>query len=126
MGLATQVLPGSSGNGDTQGGCGMPGPARVIHHAASHGHHIGLSGNDNARCQLRLRAKAHSYDGHAVNSLLDRLGQMHLIAGGKAYFLLGGQPTAGNVDKGATGLFEPLRQHCAFLHIPATRGEVCT
>src|SRR5579862_546635 len=61
-------------------GCGVPGPARIVKHAAGERDHIGLAGSDDFLGVACFRDQSDGHRGH-VGGLLDRFRERQLVAG---------------------------------------------
>src|SRR3984957_20439251 len=107
----------------TELGRGVPGPARIVEHAASERDHIGLAGSDDFFGVARFGDQADRHRGHA-GGLLDRPRKRQLIAGRQWNFLHRRDAAGGDVDPVDATLFQFLGKLDGLFEIPAALDPV--
>src|ERR1700723_1618307 len=98
---------------------GVPGPARIIEHAAGERDHIGLAGSDDFFRVARFGDQADGHRGHA-GGLLDRLRKRQLITRRQRNFLQRRYAAGRNIDPVDAAFFQFLGKLDGLLEIPAT------
>src|ERR1700733_1258651 len=107
----------------TELGGGVPGPARILEHAAGERDHIGLAGSDDFFGVARFGDQSDGHRGHA-GGLLDRLRKRQLIAGRQWNFLQGRYPAGGDVDPVDAAFFQLLGKLDGLFEVPAALDPV--
>src|SRR3984885_5969776 len=102
---------------------GVPGPARIIKHAAGERDHVGLAGSDDFFRVARFGDQADGHRGHA-GGLLDRLRKWQLIAWRQRNFLQRRDAAGGNVDPVDAAFFQFLGKLDGLFEIPAAFNPV--
>src|ERR1700733_2715059 len=107
----------------TELGRSVPGPARIVEHAAGERDHIGLAGSDDFFGVAGFGDQADGHRGHA-GGLLDRLRKRQLIAGRQRNFLQRRYPAGGDVDPIDAAFFQLLGKLDGLFEVPAALDPV--
>ena len=108
-----------------QGFCCMPGPTRVVEHAARKRHHIRLPRADHRLCLMRLGNLPNSHSGQPCLTTNFR-GKSSLITGSNLDILLGRIACAGDINEVTAMRFQRSCKTGRFCDIPTgTRHPIC-
>src|SRR5579871_3191039 len=99
-------------------GRGVPGPARIVEHAAGERDHVGLARRNDLFRRVRFRDQADGHRGHA-GCFFDRLRERGRITRRQRDFLLRRYAAGRNIDPVDATLFQLFGEFNGLLDVPA-------